>query len=62
MIMVTIGWNIIVYVLVLICTFIFAITRDNSPGWLGFSRDWAIMLWIVFALLFTAIWGGIFWW
>lgn len=59
---VTISWNIMVYVLVLICTFIFAITRDNFSGWLGSSRDWAIMLWIVFTLLFTAIWGGIFWW
>lgn len=59
---VTIGWNIIVYVLALICTFVFAITRDNSPTWLGSSRDWEIMLWIVLTLFFTAIWGGIFWW
>lgn len=60
--MITISWNFIVYVLVLVCTYAFAATRDNIPGWFGSSRDWAIILWIILGIIFTAIWGGIFWW
>lgn len=60
--MIIVEWNIIVYILVLICTFIYAITRDNTPGWLGSSRDWAGIWWVIFTFAFTAIWGGIFWW
>ncbi|MEG1684565.1 MAG: hypothetical protein RR319_01270 [Bacteroides sp.] len=59
---ITISWNIAAYVLILVCSFIFAITRDDNPGWFGSSKDLAQLLWVLLTIVFTAIWGGVFWW
>lgn len=60
--MIAITWDIIVYVLILVCTLVFVLTRDNTPHWFGYNREWALFFWVVLALVFTAIWGGVFWW
>lgn len=57
--------HIILYMLLEIVSFVWAISQDSDDGG-GFlritDRDIAIVVWIVFTILFTLIYGGIFWW
>jgi hypothetical protein len=41
----------------------YATTRDSRcHDYFGSKRDWAELIYIIFAVVFTLIWGGIFWW
>lgn len=60
--MIMIHWNFIIYGVILGGTLMFALTRDHTYFWFGSDMEWAIIIWIIFAVVFTPIWGGIFWW
>ncbi len=62
--MITITWHLILYMLIEIVGFIWAICSDDTEhGYVGLStRDCRIMLWIILSIIFTTIYGGIFWW
>lgn len=60
--MITIHWNFIIYGVILGGTLMFALTRDHTERWFGSDMEWALLIWIIFIIAFTPIWGGIFWW
>lgn len=60
--MITITWNVLVYALIFVCTLVFVLRMDNTPHWFGSNREWALVWYPIAMAIFTAIWGGIFWW
>lgn len=61
--MIAITWNFLILLLILIIPFIYVITRDNSNGTVFLSNHGcAFIIWIMYAILVIAIYGGIYWW
>lgn len=60
--MIIIEWHLLIYILVNVVIFIWAITRNGEVGFLGSDRLWATMLFFLFFIISTLIYGGIFWW
>lgn len=53
----------LIYIIVMIGGLFYATTRDSRcHDYFGSKRDWAELIYIIFAVVFTLIWGGIFWW
>lgn len=60
--MITIEWHLLIYIIVNLLVFIWAVTRDDYEGFLGSDRTWAFFLFLIVALITTLIYGGIYWW
>lgn len=62
--MITISWHLILYILLEIIGFVWALCGDDTSG--GYisitTRDYRVILWIVLSIILTLIYGGIFWW
>lgn len=60
--MITFEWHLLIYIIANLIIFIWAITRDGTEGFLGSDRGWAIILFLLFLIVSTLLYGGIFWW
>lgn len=60
--MIVIEWHLLVYVIVNLVIFTWAITRDKTEGLIGSDRGWAMILFLLFLIVSTLLYGGIFWW
>lgn len=60
--MIVIEWHLLVYIIVNLLVFIWAITRDGDDGLLGSDRFLALGLFWLVAIISTLIYGGIYWW
>lgn len=60
--MIVIEWHLLIYIIVNLAIFIWAITRDSQEGFLGSDRGWALVVFFLFLIISTLLYGGIFWW
>lgn len=60
--MIVIEWHLLIYIIVNLAIFIWAITRDGQEGFLGSDRGWALAAFFLFLIISTLLYGGIFWW
>lgn len=51
-----------IYILINLIVFVWAITRDGYEGFLGSDRTWAMFLFFIVFIISTLVYGGIFWW
>ena len=62
--MIVIEWHLLVYIIINLLVFIWAVTRDGNTGFLdlGSDRFWAFGFFWLVAIISTLIYGGIYWW
>ena len=61
--MIVIEWHLLVYIIINLLVFIWAVTRDGDAGFLlGSYRFWAFVFFLLVAIISTLIYGGIYWW
>lgn len=58
--MISLHWNVIVFVLVLIVGVGYLISGDEDHG--GYLPDLGKPLCFIGLIIYTLIWGGVFWW
>lgn len=60
--MIVIKWHLLIYIIINLIVFIWAITRNGDEGYLGSDRFWALGFFCLVAIISTLIYGGIYWW
>lgn len=61
--MIRITWHLILYILIEIIGFVWAISSSDDDGSYGIStRDCRIIFWLIASIIGILIYGGIFWW
>lgn len=60
--MITIEWHLLAYIVFNLVVLIWAISRDNYDKYFGSDRFWALILFIILAIMSTLLYGGIYWW
>ena len=58
----TMTWHLILYMLVLIIGFVWAIMGDDDGAYGISTRACRLILWIILTIVISLIYGGIFWW